>query len=135
MGVASGPTSTRSPVPARSRIVGSGGPRAAQPVPSLTSARYMPLWPVAGSTAAPLPLTVTNVSGMLLQIRLRSGDSLHLRPGEQTGELADAEVQDNPRVDTLVDRGLVRVDDVAAAPAPPPASDETAGTAEADKPR
>jgi hypothetical protein len=64
-----------------------------------------------------MALTVTNVSGMVLLIRLRSGDSLHLGPGERTGELADAEVRDNPRVDTLVERGLVRIGDVAAAPA------------------
>ena len=73
-----------------------------------------------------MALTVTNVSGMLLLIRLRSGDTLRLRPGERTGELADAEVRDNPRVDTLVERSLVRID-VAA---PPPAPAETTESAE-----
>ena len=66
-----------------------------------------------------MAVTVKNVSGMVLLIRLRSGGSLHLGPGERTGELADAEVRDNPRVDTLVERGLARIHDVLAEPAPP----------------
>jgi hypothetical protein len=68
-----------------------------------------------------MAVTVTNVSRMVLLIRLRSGGSLHLRPGERTGELADAEVRHNPRVDTLVERSLVHIDDVPA---------ETAGSVE-----
>jgi hypothetical protein len=79
-----------------------------------------------------MALTVTNVSGMLLLIRLRSGSTLRLRPGGRTGELADAEIRDNPRVDTLVERGLVRVDDVAA---PPPAPAEPVESAETGKSR
>lgn len=81
-----------------------------------------------------MAVTVTNVSGMVLLIRLRSGRSLHLAPGEPTGELADAEVMDNPRVDTLVERGLVRIDPLAAPPAEPSDTTEAAQTAEAAEP-
>jgi hypothetical protein len=88
-----------------------------------------------------MAVTVTNVSDMVLLIRLRTGGSVHLRPGERTGELAGAEVYHNPRVDTLVERRLVRIDDVAAAPAETTetsASGETVeatATSETAKPR
>jgi hypothetical protein len=85
-----------------------------------------------------MAVTVTNVSDMVLLIRLRTGGSVHLRPGERTGELAGAEVYHNPRVDTLVERHLVRIDDVAAAPTEATeatASGETTEAAEPAKPR
>jgi|1186.fasta_scaffold05488_2 hypothetical protein len=78
-----------------------------------------------------MAVTVTNVSGMVLPIRLRSGATLRLRPGKQTDALADAEVRDNPRVDTLEERGLVRIDPVLAASAPP-AEDAGAAAAPAE---
>jgi hypothetical protein len=75
-----------------------------------------------------MAVTVTNVSGMVLPIRLRSGATLRLRPGKQTDALADAEIRDNPRVDTLEERGLVTIDPV---PAQTTAPDESAGAAAA----
>jgi len=75
-----------------------------------------------------MAVTVTNVSSMVLPIRLRSGATLRLRPGKQTDALADAEVRDNPRVDTLEKRGLVTIDPVPAASTTP---DEDAGADEA----
>lgn len=59
-----------------------------------------------------MTLKVTNVSRTLILVRLRSGDTIYLRPGEQTRELPDAEINDNPRVGTLVERHLVSVDTV-----------------------
>ena len=40
-----------------------------------------------------MTLKVTNVSRTLILVRLRSGDTIHLRPGEQTRELPDAEIK------------------------------------------
>lgn len=62
-----------------------------------------------------MALKVTNVSSNLILVRLRSGDTVHLRPGEQTRELPDAEIKDNPRVTALVERHLVSVDKIPEA--------------------
>ena len=62
-----------------------------------------------------MALTVTNVSRTLVVVRLISGESIHLRPGERTGELAEAEIRGNPQVETLAERHLVSVDAVPEA--------------------
>jgi hypothetical protein len=89
-----------------------------------------------------MAVTVTNVSDMLLLVRLRSGSTLRLPPGRRTGELADGEVLDNPRVDTLKERRLVRIDaapagsaeTAEAATAEPAEAAGAAGSAEATEP-
>jgi hypothetical protein len=55
---------------------------------------------------------VTNLSRNVVLVRLASGGTVHLGPGEQIDELADAEVKGNQRVQELVERRLLAVEDV-----------------------
>ena len=59
-----------------------------------------------------MALKVTNLSRNLILVRLLSGGTVHLRPGEQSGELPDAEFNGNPRVEDLVRRRLLGVEEI-----------------------
>jgi hypothetical protein len=76
---------------------------------------------------------ITNASSGPVQIRLRSGATLHLAPGEQSPELEDPEVRNNPRLDALVARRLVTLEEPA--PAAPPRAGGRRGAASARRPR
>jgi hypothetical protein len=56
-----------------------------------------------------MPINLTNTSRTLLTVELRSGDYLHLAPGETSGPLGEHEVHGNPRLDKLVERKAVAV--------------------------
>jgi hypothetical protein len=62
---------------------------------------------------------ITNRTGALLTIGLNTGDSLHLAPGETSGEVPEYETQDNPWLDKLVARGEATVEHAGAAPRKP----------------
>jgi hypothetical protein len=62
-----------------------------------------------------MALRITNISRSLVLVRLLSGRTIHLAAGEQSGEVPEPELRGNPRVQTLVERNLVALDD----PAPP----------------
>ena len=55
---------------------------------------------------------VTNRSSAPVLLRLRSGPTLHLAPGEHSASLHSAEVMRNPRIESLRERRLVDVDEV-----------------------
>jgi hypothetical protein len=59
-----------------------------------------------------MALKVTNLSRNLILVRPLSGGTVHLRPGEQSDELPDAEVKGNPRVEDLVGRRLLGVEEI-----------------------
>jgi hypothetical protein len=60
-----------------------------------------------------MPFQITNTSNGPVLIRLRSGATLHLLSGEQSPELEDPDVRNNPRLEPLVSRGLVSLHEVA----------------------
>ena len=76
------------------------------------------------------------VSGPLV-VPLSSGGSVRLSPGEVTGELADVEVANNPKVDKLLERRLIDVEPAGdEAPAPDEPADKTdPGTPPAERSR
>jgi hypothetical protein len=57
---------------------------------------------------------IRNVSNGLVSVELNSGDTLHLAPGELSGELEQFEVGDNYWVQMLRDRGRVTLESPAA---------------------
>lgn len=61
-----------------------------------------------------MPATLTNKSRALMTVELKSGDWIHLAPGETSAPIDDLEVQHNPRVAKLVERRLVAVRTPAA---------------------
>jgi len=56
----------------------------------------------------PYTLTSTQPSGPV-HVSLTSGATVRLGPGETSAELPDVEVQDNPTVQKLRDRGVLEV--------------------------
>jgi hypothetical protein len=58
---------------------------------------------------------ITNRTGALLTIGLNTGDSLHLAPGETSGDVPEYETQGNPWLEKLVDRGQAAVERAPAA--------------------
>jgi hypothetical protein len=59
---------------------------------------------------------IRNVSNGLVSVQLNSGDTLHLAPGELSGELEQFEVGDSYWVQLLRDRGRVTLEPSAAEP-------------------
>jgi hypothetical protein len=59
-----------------------------------------------------MPFQITNTSNGPVLIRLRSGATLHLVSGEESPELEDPEVNDNPRLERLLVRHLITVREV-----------------------
>lgn len=57
---------------------------------------------------------ITNKSSGVILVRLRSGGTLHLAAGEQSPELEDVDVQNNPRLESLLQRNLITVEDVTS---------------------
>ncbi len=53
---------------------------------------------------------IRNVSTGLVSVELNSGDTLHLAPGELSGELEQYEVSDNYWVHLLRERGQVALE-------------------------
>lgn len=53
---------------------------------------------------------ITNVSNGLVSVELNSGRTVHLAPGERSGELEPYEVDDNHWVRVLRDRGRLAVE-------------------------
>jgi hypothetical protein len=66
---------------------------------------------------------ITNKSGSVVLVRLRSGATVHLAAGEQSAELDDVDVRNNPRIESLVQRNLVTVVDTS-----PPEKKSTSAT-------
>lgn len=60
------------------------------------------------------------ISGPLM-VPLSDGGSVRLSPGEVTGELPDVEVMDNAKVDKLLERRLIDVEQVDEEPPEPDA--------------
>jgi hypothetical protein len=57
-----------------------------------------------------MPVTITNLqSSGPLYVRLTSGRTLRLSPGQRSEAIADVEVQDNDQVGRLMGGGLVEV--------------------------
>lgn len=57
-----------------------------------------------------MPFTLTNtLSSGPLVIFLASGATVRLSPGQTSGELADVEVLDNPKIEKLLQRGVLEV--------------------------
>jgi len=56
---------------------------------------------------------ITNASNGPVLIRLRSGATLHLAPGEQSPELEGPEVRNNPRLEPLLARRLVTLEETS----------------------
>ena len=54
-----------------------------------------------------MPATLTNKSRSLVTVELKSGDWIHLAPGETSGPIDDVEVHENDRLAKLIDRKLV----------------------------
>jgi hypothetical protein len=61
-----------------------------------------------------MPFQITNTSNGPVLIRLRSGATLRLVSGEQSPELEDPEVNDNPRLERLLVRHLITVREVTS---------------------
>ncbi len=59
-----------------------------------------------------MPYRITNSSTGPVLLRLRSGRTIHLRAGAQTGDLEGAEINGSPRIASLADRRLITVEDV-----------------------
>ena len=56
---------------------------------------------------ASMPATLTNKSRSLVTVELKSGEWIHLAPGETSGPIDDVEVHENDRLTRLIDRKLV----------------------------
>jgi hypothetical protein len=54
-----------------------------------------------------MPATLTNKSRSLVTVELKSGEWIHLAPGETSGPIDDVEVHQNDRLTRLIDRKLV----------------------------
>ena len=54
-----------------------------------------------------MPATLTNKSRALVTVELKSGEWVHLAPGETSGPIDDVEVTQNDRLTKLIDRKLV----------------------------
>lgn len=61
---------------------------------------------------------ITNKSSDVILVRLSSGSTLHLAAGEQSPELEDADVRNNLRIEPLVQRNLIAVEDVTPSEKP-----------------
>jgi hypothetical protein len=64
-----------------------------------------------------MSVQIRNVSNGLVSVELNSGTTVHLAPGERSGELEQFEVDDNYWVQTLRERGRVTVEASGTAPA------------------
>ncbi len=56
-----------------------------------------------------MAMRIENLSSSTVLLRFLSGATLHLRAGETSEDLQAADVKGNPRIDVLVERGVVRV--------------------------
>jgi hypothetical protein len=74
---------------------------------------------------ASMPVTLTNKSRSLVTVELKSGEWMHLAPGETCGPIDDVEVQDNDRLTRLIDRKLVVVAKPEPAKAEEPRKERT----------
>ncbi|WP_157996022.1 hypothetical protein [Thermomonospora amylolytica] len=63
-----------------------------------------------------MPLQITNNSNGPVLIRLRSGGTLHLSSGERSPEIQEFEVNDNPRIQSLLERDLIEVREATSKP-------------------
>jgi hypothetical protein len=66
---------------------------------------YLAADPSQGESS--MPATLTNKSRSLVAVELKSGDWIHLAPGETSGPIEDVEVHENDRLARLIDRKLV----------------------------
>ena len=66
---------------------------------------YLAADPSQGESS--MPATLTNKSRSLVTVELKSGEWVHLAPGETSGPIADVEVHENDRLARLIDRKLV----------------------------
>jgi hypothetical protein len=77
-------------------------------------------------------VTIENLSGRLVSLRLNSGTTLHIPPGPTSPEIVDIEVQNNPEVQKLLDRRAIALHVIAAstnAPEEPVTAEEPAAAA------
>jgi hypothetical protein len=65
-----------------------------------------------------VPVEITNTSGGLLTLELKSGVWVYLAPSETSRPLQDLEITANRSVQRLLDRDLIAVEEVKAEPAP-----------------
>jgi hypothetical protein len=66
---------------------------------------YLAADPSQGESS--MPATLTNKSRSLVTVELKSGEWVHLAPGETSGPIDDVEVTQNDRLTKLIDRKLV----------------------------
>jgi hypothetical protein len=59
-------------------------------------------------------VTIENLSGRLVSLRLNSGTALHIPPGTTSPEIVDVEVQSNAEVQKLADRRAIALHMIAA---------------------
>jgi len=56
-----------------------------------------------------MPFIIQNRAKHLLVLPLNSGGTLHLAPGETSSPVADFEINNNEKVDRLLNEGLIAV--------------------------
>ena len=66
-------------------------------------------------------MKIKNTSFQLLLIPLNSGRAIHLKPGEESEQLSEVEVVNNPTVEKLADRNWIsKIEKKATKPAKKP---------------
>ena len=63
-----------------------------------------------------MSVTLTNTSRTLVTAELKSGDWIHLAPGETSAPIDDVEVHQNDRIGRLIERKLVALAKTAPEP-------------------
>ena len=63
-----------------------------------------------------MPFIIQNRAKHLLVLPLNSGGTLHLAHGETSSPVADFEIDNNEKVERLLDEGLIAVTESDAAP-------------------
>ncbi len=66
-----------------------------------------------------MAVTLTNKSRALLTVELRSGDYIHLAPGETSRALEELEIQGNAPLRKLVDRKAIALETGSTKPTNP----------------
>jgi hypothetical protein len=63
-----------------------------------------------------MPFIIQNRAKHLLVLPLNSGGTLHLAPGETSSPVAEFEIENNEKVERLLNEGLIAVTEPNAAP-------------------
>jgi hypothetical protein len=63
-----------------------------------------------------MSVTLTNTSRNLVTAELKSGDWIHLAPGETSAPIDDVEVHENDRIAKLIERKLIALAKQGAEP-------------------